>query len=869
MTEANSQTRPDHVDDRPRSAPRKSLADRLLRWLLPSIRIAPGSADRIKELAEKGSVVYVMRHRSWVDYVLVRYVLRREGLPIPEFVGGLSPIWFRPLREVLAVLWQSVRGGLFFARHRREFEERERCQRLVAAGRPVLLFMRVRPPAVPWFRRGRRSVPAMKTGSDYLRQIVHHQWHSEQEVSLVPVAIFRGRGMRRKDAALQTLFYNLQDAPAEFPQFVSLLWNARRVSISVGVEVALRPFLREGQRDGEEHLVRRLSRALLIFLYREERQVLGPPLLAKRQVRQRVLEDAELSELIARLSRERHEPAAQLWKQADRYFNEMAADFNGLYFSILEFLFNQIWPRIFQGLEYSGLDRVAERVRQHPVVLVPCHRSHFDYLILSYIFHLNYLSPPHIAAGINLSFWPLGPLFRGAGAYFIRRTFDGNELYKTVFRKYLTYLIREGYTQEFFIEGGRSRTGKILTPKLGVLGAIVEAFAQGVRQDLYLVPVSIHYGRIVEEEAYQRELGGAEKPKETLGALIKARAVLRQRYGTVHVTFAEPISLAESLGPARERLGKAETPEEVDEKRRFVQKLGFRLLREVNDVTVPGATSVTATVLLSHPYPAMRQEDFVDRALALTRFLRDQGLQLTASLERNSAEEFRESLSFLGHAGLLQRFASEAGAVLHVPTEKRLALDFYKNNTIHFFLLPALLVDALGRGLPDGEIEADVSWWLELFRWEFPLPERETVKAQVARLREYLGKGAAASTPAVRDAPPDGPLVDSLSGVLVNFREAYWIAARALTALPEGGLPRKSVLEAMRERYRTGLLLGEIGKPEGGSVVTLGNALSRYAEMGCVELRPGKGKEATVIRGPLFDELATIAVRIAAARAGR
>ena len=135
-------------------------------------------------------------------------------------------------------------------------------------------------------------------------------------------------------------------------------------------------------------------------------------------------------------------------------------------------------------------------------MLVPCHRSHFDYLILSYLFHANYLSPPHIAAGINLSFWPLGPLFRGAGAYFIRRTLRGQRLYKMVFRNYLTFLIREGYTQEFFIEGGRSRTGKILTPKLGMLSAIVNAFIDGVRRDLYLVPVSIHYGRIVEEEAY-------------------------------------------------------------------------------------------------------------------------------------------------------------------------------------------------------------------------------------------------------------------------------------------------------------------------------------------------------------------------------
>src|SRR4029077_16126779 len=165
-------------------------------------------------------------------------------------------------------------------------------------------------------------------------------------------------------------------------------------------------------------------------------------------------------------------------------------------------------------------------------------------------------------------FWPMAPLFRGAGAYFIRRQFDDNPLYKAVFRSYLEYLIREGYTQEFFIEGGRSRTGKILTPKLGMLSAIVNAFTDGGRRDLYLVPVSIHYGRIVEEEAYKKELLGGQKEKESFSALLKARAVLRQKYGTVYVTFAEPISLNDALGERRERFQQAIADPAIEEEKR-------------------------------------------------------------------------------------------------------------------------------------------------------------------------------------------------------------------------------------------------------------------------------------------------------------
>src|SRR5262249_8230740 len=335
-------------------------------------------------------------------------------------------------------------------------------------------------------------------------------------------------------------------------------------------------------------------------------------------------------------------------------------------------------------------------MREHPIVLVPCHRSHFDYLFLTYIFHTNYLSPPHIAAGINLSFWPLGPLFRGAGAYFIRRTFEDNELYKMVFRKYLTFLIREGYTQEFFIEGGRTRTGKMLQPKLGMLSAILNAFSQGIRRDLYLVPVSIHYGRIPEEEVYTREVTGEEKQRESLGALLRARSILSKRFGTVYVSYGKPISLHEALGDLRERFHEGSGQPAVGEaQRRFTQRLGFRSLRAVNAAAVAGATSVSATALLGAPRAACRLRDFLEASHALVALLRVQAAHLTASLVSNDVSDFREGLAWLEGGGLVERLVDSEGVVLHVPTEKRMNLGFYNNNTIHFFLVPPLLTPPL------------------------------------------------------------------------------------------------------------------------------------------------------------------------------
>ncbi len=834
----------------------------LCRKVFSQVRIDPGAIEHIRNLAARGSIVYVMRYRSLVDFMLVAFILLREGLPMPEFVSDVPSLLLRPLREIVVTLWERLRAARMLGKELRHFEDRDRCQRLVSQGRPVLIFMRTRAPGMRLLESRRSALSRLRSGTDYLREILRAGRSNDHEVFLVPLAVLRGRGFRRRESRLATLVYSVQEAPGEAKRLLSLVWNARETSITVGKHVALREFAQRYRHEGDERIIRRLARALQIFLHREERVVWGPTLLPKRTVRQIVLQGEDLAQLIHRLARERQQAESQLWRTAERYFDEMAANFKGSYFAVIEFIFNRIWPRVFQGFEYTGLDKVAECVKQHPVVLVPCHRSHFDYLILSYLFHANYLSPPHIAAGINLSFWPLGPLFRGAGAYFIRRSFEGNELYKAVFRNYLSFLIREGYTQEFFIEGGRSRTGKILTPKLGMLSAILNAFIAGVRRDLYLVPVSMHYGRIVEEEAYKRELVGAEKEKESLLALLKARTVLRQKYGTVYVTFGEPISLHAVLGEATERMRVgAGQPAIEEEKRRLTQKLGFRILREVNAVSVVGATSVSASVLLSSPHAALRYQQFLAAAQTLLGFLRHQGVRLTASLERN-AQDFKESLAFLESGGLIQRVPGDDG-VIHVPPEKRIILDFYKNNSIHFFLLPALLARALRTGARGAALKDEVSWWLNLYRWEFPLPEREAVAAELGRLLEYFraeGAVAAGNGDAVH---AEHPLIRSMTGLLDNFCEAYWMTAQALGRLTDG-VAQKALVETIRKRYAAGLLLGEVRKPEGNSTVTLGNALSRYAETGIIAITTSRGRDRIVRRGQHFGALGGVERRLAA-----
>jgi glycerol-3-phosphate O-acyltransferase len=815
-----------------------ALVGLLVRLVFARVHVRPELVERVRHLASQGSVIYVMRYRSAVDYLLVNAVLRREGLPLARFAPGVSTIWWRRLADI--VRWYLGRGT----------HAVERCARLVEAGEPVLIFMRSRVVA----GRRRRALAAARLGPQFLREVVRAAAAAPRPAFLVPIALFPGTGFHKRESRFATLLYSVQEAPGEAKRLFTYLWNAGQTQLTLGKEIGLHRFVEEHRREGEERMARRLARMLQIFLYREERVVLGPTLLSRRVVREMVLRDPELAKLTRRLAAERGVPRRKVVQEARGYVDEMAAHFNGLYFGIIAFVFNRVFPRIFSGLQTLGLDGVVERMREHPIVLVPCHRSHFDYLFLTYIFHTNYLSPPHIAAGINLSFWPMGPLFRGAGAFFIRRSFEDNELYKMVFRKYLTFLIREGYTQEFFIEGGRARTGKMLTPKLGMLAAIVNAFCQGVRRDLYLVPVSIHYGRIPEEETYTREVSGEAKERESLGALLRARSILSKRFGMAYVSYGTPISLEHALAGRRERFHEESgQPPIEEEKRRFVQRLGFRILREVNAAAVAGATSVSATALLGAPQQACRLDDFREASHALLALLRVQNANLTASLVRNEGSDFAEGLAWLESGGLVERFVDGDGVVLHAPTAKRTNLDFYKNNTLHFFLVPALLTRALLTGVPLGALHEHVRWWLDLYRWEFPLPDREALAAELARWLAYYRETGALDGEVVR---PDHIVVLATAGILENFREAYLVAARTLTALREWPIKQPDLVQRMRGEFATSLLLGEAHKPEGSSVVTFGNALSRLVELSHVSITHRRGsRDAWIERGPAFDRL--------------
>ena len=216
---------------------------------------------------------------------------------------------------------------------------------------------------------------------------------------------------------------------------------------------------------------------------------------------------------------------------------------------VFAWFMHKLWRAVYDQIQVKAekLESLRELAARGDgnIILCPTHRSYIDFLIVSYIMYNFNMEIPHICAGEDfLNIAGVHHILRRSGAFFMRRTFKGDDLYKAIFHQYVSILLQEGSALEFFVEGTRSRTGKMLSPKFGLLGVLLDNYYEGTVSNLHFVPVTINYSRVLEGETFPRELLGEPKTKESLGRILKAINILRMNFGTIQVDFGEPLSLA-------------------------------------------------------------------------------------------------------------------------------------------------------------------------------------------------------------------------------------------------------------------------------------------------------------------------------------
>lgn len=529
--------------------------------------------------------------------------------------------------------------------------------------------------------------PARRHSEALARLLEAHRVDPALDVQLVPVSIFVGRAPDRNNSWFSVLFSENWTLVGRFRRLLAILLNGRDTLVQFATPIPVRTVVAEDL--PPERAVRKVSRVLRTHFNRIREAVIGPDLSTRRLLIDKVLSSDPVKQAIADTARRENTKEEDAWKKAHACAYEIAADYSPPVVRSASFLLTTVWNRIYRGVLVHHLDKLKQVAPGYEVVYVPSHRSHMDYLLLSYLLYTQGIVPPHIAAGINLNLPVIGTILRKGGAFFLRRSFRGNALYSAVFSEYVAQLVAGGYSIEYFIEGGRSRTGRLLQPKGGMLAMTIRAYLRQPVRPVLFQPVYVGYEKLMEGNSYLDELSGKPKDKESVWQLLMGiPRVLRQNYGQVVVNFGEPITLAEILAEqAPEWDGR---PVGEDEKPQWLASatdtLADRIQININRAADVNPINLLALAVLSTPKHAMGEADLLAQIALSKTLLAEVPYSDRITVTPHTPEQI---VAHGEEIGVLARTAHPLGDVLHVDGDTAVLLSYFRNNVLHLFVATA------------------------------------------------------------------------------------------------------------------------------------------------------------------------------------
>ncbi|HZI08200.1 MAG TPA: 1-acyl-sn-glycerol-3-phosphate acyltransferase, partial [Archangium sp.] len=663
----------------------------------------------------------------------------------------------------------------------------------------------------------------------------------DKTVFLVPeLFVWEKRTSRIKPSLLDRVFGS-PDAPGFVHSMVAFWRNYHRAQFRVGEPIDLKRFIEENPEDSDEVIARKVRSALNHHLARETRAVFGPPVKPHERIIEETLRDRTLRKALDTVAAESNRRPESVLRQARRNLQAIAGKPSPTTLSFIAPMLGWVFNRIYDGIEVdeAGLNRALKAASKAPLVLCPSHKSHVDYLVMSWVLWNRGYAVPLVAAGANLSFFPLGPILRRCGAFFLRRSFKDDKVYAASFKGYVKKLVHDGVHQEFFPEGGRSRTGKLLQPKLGMFTWQLEAVLEGARNDLIFVPVSIDYEKVVESGSYSKELAGGEKKPEDIKALLSTPKVLAARYGRIHLTFDEPLSLVElmksrGLDPAH--------PITDEQKKGLVRALGNRVMYGISKVSTVTPHALVSAALLAHRRRGMTSRELTDRITILRRIAAEEQAPLSTMLKDSPSNPeamgpIQDAMRTFCSDGMVRTQKAHGEVIYQAEDNRRGEMSFCKNTLMNLVAARSLVANALlvGAPAPLDEVKARALWLSRLFKVEFIYrvgASFDTIFAEVVerlvRMGLVLYEG---DTLSVAPEPHARPELEFLADLLRDYLESYLIAAQTLHEVAAGtALDRKSFVKQAMDVGRAEYHSGRITAAESLAKVTLENAVAYLLE---------------------------------------
>jgi glycerol-3-phosphate O-acyltransferase len=828
----------------------------LLRYTLDpffsKVAVNPRHLERLQDLARQGAVVYALKYRSHLDFLFFNRRYQKLGVKAPEVAFDLNLWIWQPFSHLVQIMSAAVN---YFTRRRawpNPFQDGY-FLKTIQEKRGSLLFL---VDQVGFRQR------FLKPREDPIRHLLELQEQLDFPIFLVPQMIMYSKEPVREAKGLFQLLFGDSENPGKLRKLALCFLKAKQAVVEVADPINLQEFLAGASKEGRlRDLAQEVRRELIQRVDAKRRLVVGPVNKSREEFLELTLTDPSLTGYMEHMAETEKKKISRIKKNAQDYFWEISADFNILVVPFMMWLVKRLSQHLFDGVVFDeeGFEKVRQAVERGNLVFIPCHKSHLDYLLLNYLIYTHHMHPPRIAAGKNLAFWPIGFFFRGCGAFFIRRRFHGAKLYAEVLYTYLKTLIKTGYNLEFFIEGGRSRTGKLVLPKLGLLNMILKTYEEHATPDIFFVPTFIGYDQVPEEKDYLKELKGREKEAESVGQLVKARKFLRHRYGRAYIHFAEPISLKQYLAQFP-----PPDPTHPMDIRNHAPDLASMFIQAINKVSVVTPFALVCAALLTYPRKGVYRRELLQIIQVLHEYLLSREVLRAESLD-HLPQAVEETLALCEARKLITPIEREEGLTdelglggYSIDEAKRPTLDYYKNNILHFFLPASLVSSAIlaGQGFEftRDDIITDFKFLSDFFKNEF-IFEDMNPEIQVVQILDYFTDRGVL----VNIDPQEARYTLSASGLkelayfsnlLYNYLESYWIVFRSIKYLQKKPRSEKEFLKRIHSIGQKLHKLGEVERSEALSEATFQNALKLFGEKGIVLKKAPEGKGATTFSRP-------------------
>lgn len=780
---------------------------------------------------QKTLPICVMRNSGWLEYAYFNFLFLKNDLTPIHFNNTTSLIFLGSIKEMIQWKLKKWAHDYYYGFSQNPLSAGH-FEKLLHQNQPILINFKVNRS----YLLGGQEIDT----DAYLKKIIQVSQKNKIAIDFVPQQVILDRHPESSEKSIGDFLFGEKTNPGFLRKFYMFLKALiKKATVEIGEPISLTNYLSEKENLAQENLATQLKIDLLEHLDVQRRRVTGPKITSREMIWKQMADDDFLKTLNQLPSKKKK--LKQKRKLSHKLFREMAAQISYSYVDIYDKGVHWLVHKLYNGVSYNkeAIQSIREIAGKHPIVLVPSHRSHIDYLLLSHIFYRENLTVPHVCAGINLKFWPVAHFIRRGGGFYIRRQIKGQKFYSFVLHSYLKTLLRIGYTLEFFIEGTRSRSGKLLSPKMGILSMLIQVFLKKQVEDIAFVPISISYEKPIESQSYLNEAHGQKKQKENFSGLVKAREKFKSNHGQIHLRFAKPLSLKEF------HQNHLETNQSNSQF--LIEKFAYTLTYHINRESVVMPHSFITLALLTPKSKSLTEEELSFRYDYLKNYLDYKKAPYAQAFAESTKEQvLKNTLIKLTEEKLIEKKIIYKKSFYRIDESKRMQLDYYKNNSLHFFVSLSCVVKMIllnqAQKIKLADLVSQYEIFQTLLRHDFIFSQRAKIDNHLKRVFDFLidqeWAKESPNEPQTYEIDPQfykHDAIEMFGSLLDNFYESYYLTLTFIQKAMPTKMAAKEMVRAILDVGKKLYQIGEIEYFEALSQFNIQNALKVFCDLGLIK----------------------------------